>query len=352
MLAREVAARSERLEELLEELERRGADSGLLARFLDRAAELRRPGWETAAERLIEREATSATAIRTALVRPASAGLKRFAIRRAAPRLIESLVGADAIDHATLALLFEEPDSDVARTAAVMLPEQRLAGLPPRLRDRWREIVVGSPPEGHLVRWNESLARILERDRDLCADWVRAWFGRLRELGSEAYEPAGIEIELAVGGLPADVRAELIADVPAEAPSGVIRSLVSGDAAAAEALFARPDLERLHYCALAGGLEDLGEAWMERALLAMGRGWEPERIAESLLYGGTRWVGDESGHWRRYAEAFERLLPAPGQPDADRRKRIADAGMAHFGKLRADAARRERDERVYGRRGR
>ena len=352
MLAREIAARGERLEEILEELGRRGADSVLLGRFLDRAAELRRPGWEATAGRLIEREATSAMAIRTALVRPAGAGLKRFAIRRAAPRLIESLVGADALDHATLALLFEEPDSDVARTAAFALPEQRLAGLPPRLRDRWREIVVGSPPEGHLVRWNESLARILERDRDLCADWTRAWFGRLREHGSEAYEPPGIEIERAVGGLPVDVRAELIADVPAEALSGVIRCLVSGDVAAAEALFARTDLERLHYCALAGGPEDLGEAWMKRALLAMGRGWEPERIAESLLYGGTRWVGDESEHWRRYAEAFERLLPAPGQPDADRRKRIADAGMAHFGKLRADAARRERDERVYGRRGR
>ena len=360
LLAGEIAARDERPEEMLEELDRRGADSGLLGWFLDRAAELRRPGWETAAERLIEREATSEMAASVALVRPAGTGLKRLAIRRAAPRLIKSLVGADAIDHATLTLLFEEPDSVVARTAALALgradtlgdarSRQRLAGLPSRLRDRWRKIVVGSPPEGVIGRWDGSLARILERDRDLCAEWVRAWFGRLREHGSEAYEPAGIEIERAVGGLPADVRAELIADVPAEALSGVIRSLVSGDVAAAEALFARPDLERLHYCALASGPEDLGEAWMERALLAMGRGWEPERIVESLLYGVQRLDSDESEHWRRYAEAFERLHPAPERPEADRRKRIADAGIARFGKLRDDAARSERDERVYSRR--
>ena len=253
------------------------------------------------------------------------------------------------IRHADIPLLLEDPDPQVACAAAIALGagaaditqwRQRFAGLPPPVLARWREIVVNSPPED---RWDRSLARILGSDRDLCIEWLRAWFGRLREHRPEAYVLGpGIEVRKVIGELPADVRAKLIADLPAGAPSGApgdaVQSLVSGDIAVAKALFGRPDIEHLHRYALAGGHEDIGEAWMDLALLAMDHGWEPERIAAAVLrYGYSGWNGDESEHWRRYVEAFRRLLPAPEQPDAERRKRIADAGMARFGKLRDGA---------------
>jgi len=87
---------------------------------------------------------------------------------------------------------------------------------------------------------------------------------------------------------------------------------------------------------------------MERALLAMDHGWEPERIVDALLLGPiVSWSGEASAHWQRQAEAFK-LLRSPEQPDGERRARIAEAGLARFGQRRDRARRAERNERVFG----
>ena len=362
-LARELAARDERPEEMLTALEQLGAGGGLAGWFLDRSAELRRPGWEEAIERLLDDGATDGAAIRTALVRPAGERLKRLAIGRAAPwlGLIESLVLRDEIGDGTLALLFDAPDSEVAREAAMALGAAnevragRIGRLPPALLERWKEIVVSVPPDGGggaSGAWR--LARVLEGDHALCAGWLRARFASLRDQEPSGHRIPGREVQEAIASLPPEIRTELIGDVPAGAGSSLlgyyIPSLLAGNAGAAAALFGHPELRSLHHLALRrtpGEDWPADESWMERALMAMDHGWEPERIVGALLSGPMSWAGDESAHWQRQAEAFDRLR-SPELPDGARRARVVAAGIDLFGKLRDRARRAERDERVFG----
>ena len=398
-LARELAVRDDRPEEMLAELERRGADTGLLGQFLDRAAELQRPGWEEAVERLLGSDATAGAAIRTALVRPAGERLKRLAIGRAAPwlGLIEALVLRDEIDDATLALLFGAPDPRVAREAALTLGAAnevragRIGRLASSLIEHWKEIVASVPPDGDGASGAWRLARVLEADHALCANWLRTQFASLRDQESREQHFIDSEVALVIEGLPSDVRTELIADVP----SGVspflleryVLSLLAGNIKATKALFGRADLSAVHRIALqripsenppqppvplqgAPSLRDdpprpptsqvrdqdatatqgiarpANKTWMERALLAMDHGWTPERIVSALQT--DSWWGDESEHWQGMIAMFESLRPAPGQPDASRRDRIVAAGIAYFGKPHDRAKRAERDARVFG----
>ena len=363
-LARELARRDERPEEMLAALEQRGTDSGLLGWFLDRSAELRRPGWEEAIERLLGNGATAGAAIRTALVRPAREELKLLAIGQSAPwlGLIESLVIRDEIDDATLALLFEAPDPQVAREAAMALGAAnevragRLERLRPPMLERWKEIVVSVPPDGGggaAGSWR--LARVLKQDHDLCARWIRARFARLSEQEPSGHHIPGREVQEAIASLPPEIRTDLIRDLPVGVSAfrlgDYVPSLLSGNSGAAAALFGRSELGGLHHLALCRAQgEDwpVDEAWMERALLAMDHGWEPERIVDALLLGPIMsWSGDESEHWQRQVEAFKRLR-SPEQPDGERRTRIAEAGIARFGQRRDHARGAERDERVFG----
>ena len=352
-LAQALAERAAEPEALLDALIEAGAGADLIFAPLDRVAEHRRPGWEAAIGRVLGDEATATAAIRVALVRPVGERLKRLAIREAAPwpGLVRDLVGRDEVDQATLSLLFEAPDPEIARTAALQLgtppSAERLASLPPEMRARWREIVVGCPVHDGDGFAGWALGEIMERDSAICADWVRAWFGRRRNDGGRHEDTT--DVQAAIGNLPADVRTALIADVPHDAPAfplqDIVQRLVAGNVAAAAALFGRPECERLHRLALKG---DAGEEWMERALLALEHGWTPESVVAAQRGSLEGPYGSESRHWQERIEAFGRLRPAPGQPDAGPRTRIAEAGLARYEEQRDAALRRERGERVHG----
>ena len=361
-LARELAKRDGRPEEMLTALEQRGADSGLLGWFLDRSAELWRPGWEEAIERLLGSSATAGAAIRTALVRPAREELKNLAIGQAGPwlGLIESLVIRDEIDDATLALLFEAPDPQVAQEAAMALGAAnevragRLERLRPPMIERWKEIVVSVPPDGGGVSGSWILGQVLKQDHDLCARWLRARFVILSEQKWLEHRIPGREVQEAIASLPPKIKIDLIRDLPVGVNAfllGVyLPSLLAGSSTAVAALFDRPDLDDLHHLALCrapGENWPVDEAWMERALLALEYEWEPERIVDALMRGRMSWSGDESAHWQRQADAFKRLR-SPERPDGERRERIATAGIARFKKESNRAKRAERNERVFG----
>lgn len=349
-LAQALAERTEEPEALLNALIEAGAGADLLASPLDRVTGLRRPGWETAIKRLLGSEATAGAAIRVTLVRPVGERLKRLAIREAAAwlRLIEELILRDKIGYATLALLFDAPDPDVARTAALTLAarlNERLDDIPPRLRPRWREIVADCPADAGDGGW--VLGEILKQDDTICADWVRSFFERHRE-ATRRYEPL-LGVGAIIQNLPVDVRTALIADLPCSAPAfplqDIVQSLIAGNNAAAAALFDSPECGKLHHLALQG---DIGAEWMERALLALDRGWTPQSVVDAQRGSIESWAGSESEHRRQLIEAFKHLRPAPGQPNADRRTRIAEVGVAIYAAQRDDALRREREERVHG----
>lgn len=363
-LARELAARDERPEEMLAALEQLGADGGMTGWFLDRSAELRRPGWEEAIERLLGSSATAGAAIRTALVRPAREELKLLAIGQSAPwlGLIEPLVIRDEIDDVTLALLFEAPDLPVAQEAALALGAVdelrggRLDRLRPPMLERWKEIVVSVPPDGGggaAGSWR--LGAALKQDHDLCARWIVMRFANLGEQQGTGHRSPGREVREAIEALPPEIRTELIRYLPVGVSEFLLRDyvpiLLSGNSGAAAELFKRSELGGLHHLALCRARgEDwpVDEAWMERALLAMDHGLEPERIVDALLSGPiVSWSGEASEHWQRQVEAFKRLR-SPEQPDGERRTRIAEAGIAHFGQRRDYARQAERADRIFG----
>ena len=207
--------------------------------------EMRRPGWESAlAQQLASADAAGA-AVSTALALPCSDSLKRLAVRKSAQflSLIYTLVIRDEIDDATLAHLLNAPDLSVRlETASALVSldsDRRLAELSPSMRTRWREIMLDSPSD-HM--W---LPLILQRDHELCADWLRAWFERLQSPG--CYEFLDRALASAIAGCPVDVRITLIQDIPAGVLPDMlwdpVEWLVSDDTAAAKALFERPDIK-------------------------------------------------------------------------------------------------------------
>src|SRR5690606_12080970 len=105
----------------------------------------------------------------------------------------------------------------------------------------------------------------------------------------------------------------------------------------------RDDLEDLHWTALRVGPN---EAWMERALVALLRGWEPMRIVAQTTFAEKGWVGEESAQWQSKIDAFAALRDERAD-DADR-ERIIAAGIQFCTERRDAAGERERRERVFG----
>ena len=344
-LAQELAERTEEPEALLGVLIWAGADISLIEAPLDRVAELKWPGWEATLGRLLGEAAPAAIGV--ALARPVGERLKRLAAEACAarPGLIKLWLPRSHADHETIAVLLDGPDRVALETALAYGSISRLQSEAPpaSLRARWREVVVNVPVDERNTEEVRTLNEILERDSGLCVDWLRA---RLRQADNDIPRDTGA----AVGALSPEDRAALIADIPTEAAAGVARTmryaverLVSGDLDPARALLERSDLEGAHAAALTG---DPDEGWMERALLAVDRGWSPERIASTTLLYRPR--DSHSAYWKAMVRRCEELIPASDSRDAARRKRIAEALVAISEEQRDDARRREREERVHG----
>ena len=198
-------------------------------------------------------------------------------------------------------------------------------------------IIAGPPDES----W---YSEILERDPDLFAEWLCAWYARL-EGDSAAHWSLPHTLVEKIGGLPLRVRRDLIEAIPADTPSyplqDVVTELVGADLNTAEALLDRSDLKDIHSVCLRRGPS---ETWMERALLALDHGWEPKSIVGATMFSESTWSGEESQHWQEAVDVFSKL----DRRDDERRGEIIDAGVKVFSDLRDRAAEREREERVFG----
>lgn len=350
LLAQLLADESDEPEVLLSTMIECSAAPDLILPFFERSVELRRPNWEVTLERLLADADLSGVAVRVALTRPCDKRLKQLSIQRAASwlNLIELLVIRREVNDETLGLLLDAPDLSVRQKAAVTLlsldSKDRLQDLPLPIRARYRTILV------HCPAGDGMFAHLLKQHAQLCADWLRAWFDRLRSSEPPALLQPGIED--AVANLPVDLRTSLIADLPSDVPGFLIdravQGLVSDDLAVAAALFERSDVASLHEIALRKGPS---EAWMERASLAVEHGWSPEQVVGPTRLSENPRSGEESHYCQRKIEEFELLRPLPGQPNSQR-KRIVAAGIAYFTQLREEADRRERRERVFGDQGR
>ena len=237
--------------------------------------------------------------------------------------------------------LLREHEEEVAWRVAIALwgwrHREALDGLPEELRQRSRDLVVKHPADDQLYH------SLFEQHPDVLVDSIRAWWERLRT-GSLEFWP--IEVEDLIAGLPIETRLDLIADIPADLLSDhrLVTQLVSHDLEVAKALFDREDLEHLHGAALSG---DPDAAWMESALLALDKGWSPERVAFETSM-DVAFSGEASAYWQKKVDAFESLRVSGPNQEPDR-ERIVAAGIALYEQKRDADLQRERRERVFGR---
>ena len=254
---------------------------------------------------------------------------------------IDGLIIRNELDEVTLELLLTAPEQELAWRVALALwgwrHREALDGLRDDLRQLSRDLIVNHPAEDQLYQ------SVFEQEPEVLVDSIRAWWERLRT-GSLEFLP--MHVEDLVAGLSIETRLDLIADIPADLLSDhrLVTQLVSHDLEVAKALFDREDLEHLHGAALSG---DPDAAWMESALLALDKGWSPERVAFETSM-DVAFSGEASAYWQKKVDAFESLRVSGPNQEPDR-ERIVAAGIALYEQKRDADLQRERRERVFGR---
>ena len=334
----------------VDELVRLEASPDLVLPFLQRSVHVEAAGVHEVLRRLLSDESYSWLASQVALTHPVGDELTAKGIAGLTAQhknLLEWLLARGDVAADTVERLLNAPDPIVARDTAVALAHTRahvqVSALSTAGQARWRDVIVASPADDY------SYSEVLKRDPELFGEWLHGWFSRLSDSTDHWLLPQ--TLKEGIGGLPLRVRQELIEAIPADAPSfplqDVVTELVASDLSTAEALLDRADLEDIHWVCLRRGPS---EAWMERALLALDRGWEPEQIVGPTMFSESTWSGEESHHWQSTVDAFSRL----GRSGDERRSAIIDAGVKAFNEMRDQAAAREHEERVFGfrRRGR
>jgi hypothetical protein len=346
-LAHCLAAGIENPELYLFALDELKAAGDLLLPFVYRVVELKSDGWETAVERLLDEDRTAWFATQVVLTRSVGSRLKDLAIGRmtgAYRNLVDFVIATGQADADTLERLLNAGDWVVARDVAVALGHgssgARLEDLSGPAQARWRSVIVRSPADDY---W---YSVVLSRDPDLFADWLRAWFGRMRD--GSSYELLPHTLKKVVSQLPTELRASLIREVPPDVPSfyvqDIVTQLVSSDLEVAGAVFERTELNHLQSAALRDGPN---EACMARAVMALERGWAPAQIVANTMFAEGGWSGEESLHWQAKIDAFENLRNSDHPIDASQ-ERIIVAGIQYFEKQRDAAAEGEQRERVFG----
>ena len=344
-LARRLAESSAEPIGWIDELVRREAPGDLLLPFLERSIEADAKGWQDALANLLGDDSYSWVASQVVLTHPVGEDLTAKGIAGLTGKhknLIQLLLVRREVDAETVERLLDARDPTVARDTAVTIAhgpgEEVLSSLSEAGQARWREVIVTSPADDY---W---YSEVLKRNPGLFADWLRGWFARLQRDSTDQWLLPHT-LKEGIGGLPLHVRRELIDAIPADAPffplQDVVTELVASDLRVAEALLDRSDLEDIHWVCLRRGPS---ETWMERALLALDRGWEPEWIVGHTMFSENVWSGEESHHWQATVDAFSELE----RRDDERRGALIDAGVKVFGDLRDRAAERERDERIFG----
>ena len=344
-LVRKLAPIAENPQALLRALEEEGVPSDLLAEVLNCLADKEPSVLEPELERLLTSPNTAAAATGVALMHPVSRDLKEQAISQmtAGSYNFDGPAIRNELDHETLGLLLSAPDREVAWRMALALWGWRhgeaLSGLPEELRQQSRDLIVNHPAEDHLYQ------SLFKQAPDILVDWLRAWPKRL---SADPMEMLPMHMDEAIADLPVETRLDLLAGLPGgvHLDERVFTQLVSSNLSTARALFDRSELERFHGAALRG---DLGQAWMDRALLALDYGWSPERIVFQPSMGGVTFSGEASDHWQQRIDAFNALQTKGSHREADR-ERIVAAGIELYEARRDEDLRRERQERVFGRR--
>ncbi len=321
-------------------MKRAGVPGDLIYPFLKKAIEAGENGWVRFAEECLEHSVIQWVTISAVLEldQPPEDLLDHVLLESPHyTRMIEVMCLRGQVPITTVRRLLRQPDVAVASAAAhgewLSDPKKHIRT---ELMDDWRKAVVSTDQEDYWLR------EVLCDDPSLAFDWLQ----RQMTNGTMVAIREDKTIAAAVCGLSRDVRKALLNTVPASWEyEGLVKQLVGDDLDLFHVLLDRPDMERFHLVPLFGNPDERN--WIERATLALDRGYSPESIALAVHGVGVftiTWSGDESKLWDEWMQRFAVL-----QSHQDERIRyIGEIGQNRMTANRARASEEERLEAIYG----
>ena len=258
--------------------------------------------------------------------------------------LIEAYVHQGLIPRTTTRAMLQCPDPRVAVPAAIgHWQAVRQEGREGTLDEAWRGAILHAPvgEAGRSVHDEYWIGEMMSADSRLAEEWLLSKFGQHGDLHSWMVEDAVAKI---VPTLSAQQRMRVLTGLrPDPWNEDLVRLLVGDDDGIYRKLLDADELTSFHLAPLAGKPDNKG--WRAKALLALDRGIETDKIASATLGTSHGWSGLESKLWAGWRESFEALLD-----DVDRRiSRIGERGAELVKEDELRALDRERYRAVHGR---
>ena len=256
-------------------------------------------------------------------------------------KVIEACFYQGLTPGTTTQTMLQCQDARVAVPAAIgHWQAVRQEGREATLDEAWRRAILRAPV-GRSVHDNYWIGEIMSADSRLAEEWLLLKFGQHGDLHSWMVEDAIAKI---VPTLSAQQRMRLLTGLrPDPWNEDLVRRLVGDEDDIYRRLLDAEELSSFHLAPLAGKPDNKG--WRAKALLALDRGIETDKIARATLGTSHGWSGLESEMWAGWRRSFQALLD-----DVDRRiSRIGERGAELVKEDESRALARERYKAVHGR---
>lgn len=252
----------------------------------------------------------------------------------------KTLVLRDELNTDKINDLLNHGNDQIAKSVAEALwqsgqtDSSLLEAIPSELHEPWREAVI------HRVGDAPWLKRAFEEDAQLAEEWAKA---RIREGDSFQFRNFSVHDteEAAIEMLNDEVRKTLLTELVGLAEESRklgtrwARAIIGDNLELYQCLLEKDVEEALHLCPLVGRPD---QTWIEKADLALGAGYSPEKVAEAALNAKeatpTGFVAEESlsDEWKEWADSFRFL-----STDNSEIQRALDHG-AHLAEQLAEQA--------------
>ena len=328
------------------ELMKRELPGTLVEPFLHRAAKDGRPEWESIVLRCLRDERYRQIGFAAAISHPAPPEAVLSAALADAgdmEEVIEACFYQGLVPDTTTLAMFQHQDSCVAVPAAIgHWQAVKQEGREATFDEAWRRAILRAPAErvGRSVHeyW---IGEIMSTDSSLAEEWLMLKFGRDGDLHFWVVENAVTRL---VQTLDTQQRTNVLMGLRTDSwNDDLAKLLVGDDDEIYRRLLDAEDLSSFHLAPLEGRPDKGG--WRVKAIKALDKGIETDKVARATLGTSHGWSGLESEMWAKWRRSFEALVD-----DGDRRiSRIGQQGAEIAEMWERTALKRERYEAVHGR---
>ncbi len=308
----------------------------LVEPFLRKSASLAEEGWEDLVRECLENEAQRFAALSVILTHPTPPSELLNQVLSSLDgylELLETCCIRKQIPETTLNHLLAHENSVIASVVAIKVSHANKKTIPLNIQTNWHAAVIRSSDDF-------SLSQVLKRDPSLAVEWLEAHLQR---------NPTDLwrfteTVKSAVSLLNVDEHLHILSLVPEDfGVEELVQRLVGDDLEIYRSFLADGQRTKLHLLPLRGNIDEL---WVKKALLALGAGYTPDKIADAVYGYGSRlsWVGRESDRWERWMKSFEPLC-SHGNKGI---QQVGKIGQSRAMERRRHALQRERQKAVYG----